>query len=181
MTAFASRRFCLRVPLEVGSTVKDEDFIPVLQGWIQREALPGRLIDVAFYGHVHAGPVVLLCGHEANLAIERGERGYALLFQSKFVDEAAPMRARIARGFEFLKSAVDLLETDVALEGTVRGVKGAAEFSSNDRLVLPNTTAAFDAIRSDLESGASAFLGRGAKATAVATDPRERLTISLSA
>jgi hypothetical protein len=180
MTASATTRFCLRVPIQVQTGVTDEDFIPVLQGWIQREALPWRLIDVAYYGHVSAGPVVLLCGHEANLAVERSEGGYSLEFQSKFGDDGKSMRERIARGFELVESALSLLEADSLLEGTVRAVKGRAEFISNDRLAFPNTPKAFEEIREELENGALAYLGAGVKAAVVAGDPRERLTVELT-
>jgi hypothetical protein len=179
VTALKTSRFCLRIPLEVGLSIKDDDFIPVLQGWIQREALSGRLIDVAFYGHIHAGPVVLLCGHEANLVIERNETGYSLLYQNKQGDGARPIGEKIAHGFETVRTAVGLLEGDPLLKGAVRAIKGRAGFLSNDRLAIPNMSEAFNAIRQELETGSTAYLGAGAKAVFVATDSRDRLTVNL--
>lgn len=178
-------RFLLSTFMDVSLPIKDEEFMPVLQGWIQRDAVPGGLVDVAFYGHVRPGPVVLLCGLEGNYEISRDGDRYAFHYQSKRDSADRSFEERVAEGAARLKMALDLLERDPLLGGWIRAKRAELEFSSNDRLELPNSSNAFDSIRVSLEKAAVAFLGgvnSGAAsiATRVSNDPRARLTVKLT-
>jgi len=55
------------------------DVIPVFHRWIQSDAVPGLLIDVADYSHVPEGPGVILVSHEGIYALDElgGRRGLA--------------------------------------------------------------------------------------------------------
>src|SRR4029453_8781118 len=52
-------------------------FIGVFHRFIQEQAVPGLLIDVADYAHVPEGPGVMLIGHEVDYGIDlaRGRTG----------------------------------------------------------------------------------------------------------
>ena len=58
-------------------------FSGVFQGWIQRKALDGQLIDVADYRHVFEGPSVVLIGHDGDYTIEKRDGRLGLLFTRK--------------------------------------------------------------------------------------------------
>src|ERR1700689_2529357 len=59
-------------------------FVPIFQHWIQNQSVEGhRLIDVADYGHVVAGPGTVLVSSEANFYTDRGENRLGLLYSRK--------------------------------------------------------------------------------------------------
>ena len=59
-----------------GQDIDPYEFVPVLQRWIQEHLVPGVLIDVADYSHMHNGAGVILVGHEYNLSVDYAEGGY---------------------------------------------------------------------------------------------------------
>src|SRR5262245_65938136 len=75
--------------------VEPARFIGVFHDWIRRGAVPGLLIDVADYAHVHRGPGVLLIGHEADYALDLGEGRPGFLAQRKR-DGRGDLRDRLA-------------------------------------------------------------------------------------
>jgi hypothetical protein len=150
--------------------------IPVYHRWIQQHELEDLLIDVADYSHVPAGPGVMLIAHEGNYALDETghERGVAYYSKHKLAGELSDRFALVAR--KALKAA-RLLSEDASLEGALKVSGNDLQFFANDRLVAPNTDAAY----AELEPALRAFLDRlyaGAPYTLVREpDPKERLSV----
>jgi hypothetical protein len=150
--------------------------IPMYHRWIQQKALEDLLIDVADYSHVPAGPGVMLIAHEGNYALDETGHERGIVYYSKHtLPGALPERfAQVAR--KTLKAA-QLMTGDAELNGELKVPGNDLQFFANDRLVAPNTDAAY----ADLEPALRRFLDRlyaGAKYTLERErDPKERLSV----
>jgi hypothetical protein len=154
--------------------------IPMYHRWIQQKALEDLLIDVADYSHVPAGPGVMLIAHEGNYALDETGHERGVVYYSKHpLPGALPERfAQVAR--KTLKAA-QLMTGDAELNGALKVPGNDLQFFANDRLLAPNTQAAY----AELEPALKSFLDRlyaGAAYTLVRdTDPRERLSVRVQA
>jgi len=154
--------------------------IPVYHRWIQQRALQDLLIDVADYSHVPAGPGVMLIAHEGNYALDETGHERGVLYYSKH-RLAGELPERFALVASKALKAARLLSEDAALEGALQVRGNDLQLFANDRLVAPNTDAAFAALEPALRS----FLERlyaGANYTlARQTDAKERLAVRVQA
>jgi hypothetical protein len=154
--------------------------IPMYHRWIQQKALEDLLIDVADYSHVPAGPGVMLIAHEGNYALDETghERGVVYYSKHPLPGELPERFAQVAR--KTLKAA-QLMTGDAELNGALKVPGNDLQFFANDRLLAPNTQAAY----AELEPALKSFLDRlyaGAAYTLVReTDPRERLSVRVHA
>ena len=154
--------------------------IPMYHRWIQQSLLADLLIDVADYSHVPAGPGVMLIAHEGNYALDETDHERGVLYYSKhpLVGEL-PERFALVAG-KALK-ATQLMSADAELEGALKVPGNRLQFIANDRLVAPNTDAAY----AELEPALRSFLDRlyaGAPYTlAREADPKERLSVRVQA
>ena len=154
--------------------------IPIYHRWIQQDLLEDLLIDVADYSHVPAGPGVMLIAHEGNYALDETgqERGVLYYSKHRLEGELPERMAQVAR--KALKAA-QLMSSDPELGGVLRLPGNQLQFLANDRLVAPNTEAAY----AELEPALRQFLERlyGGAAYTVARTPqaRERLSVRVQA
>jgi hypothetical protein len=154
--------------------------IPIYHRWIQQNALEDLLIDVADYSHVPAGPGVMLIAHEGNYALDETghERGVVYYSKHKLSGDLSERFAKVAH--KALQAAL-LMSGDAELEGALRVPGNRLAFFSNDRLVAPNSDAAY----AELEPAFKSFLDRlyaGAPYTLTReVDPKERLTVQVRA
>jgi hypothetical protein len=150
--------------------------IPMYHRWIQQKTLEGLLIDVADYSHVPAGPGVMLIAHEGNYALDETGHERGIMYYSKhtLAGELPERFAHVAR--KTLKAA-KLMTGDAELNGELKVPGNDLQFFANDRLVAPNTVAAY----AELEPALKRFLDRlyaGAPYTLVReSDPKERLSV----
>ncbi|MBI1732321.1 MAG: hypothetical protein HYR49_06080 [Gammaproteobacteria bacterium] len=171
-------RIGIKVPMQEGLTLPALDFIQVFHQWIQAHTLPGVLIDVADYSHVHHGPGILLITHAGNYSVDEigGRRGV-----SYYSKHALPgdLTARLITVCRLALQACDLLEREARFAGKLKFNAGELELFANDRLEAPNTAATETAILPAVKS----LLGKlypGAEST-VERDPdtRERFTLRI--
>lgn len=154
--------------------------IPMYHRWIQHNALPDLLIDVADYSHVPAGPGVMLIAHEGNYALDETghERGVVYYSKHRLEGELSERLAHVARK---ALQAAELMRGDTELEGALKLPGNRLQFFANDRLVAPNTEVAYAAI----EPALKVFLDRlyaGARYTCVhEPDSKERLAVRVQA
>jgi len=154
--------------------------IPVYHRWIQQKALTDLLIDVADYSHVPGGPGIMLIAHEGNYALDETghERGVVYYSKQKLTGELSERIALVARK---ALQAAQLMRADAELEGALQLAGNRLEFFSNDRLVAPNTDAAY----AEIEPALRTFLDRlfaGARYTTTReTNPKERLAVRVQA
>jgi len=154
--------------------------IPMYHRWIQHNALPDLLIDVADYSHVPAGPGVMLIAHEGNYALDESGHERGVLYYSKHALDG-DLAERFAHVATRTLQAAQLMSEAAELEGALTVQGNRLQFFANDRLVAPNTDASYaglePALRSLLErlyAGAPCTLERE-------TDPRERLSVRVQA
>ena len=150
--------------------------IPMYHRWIQQKALEDLLIDVADYSHVPAGPGVMLIAHEGNYALDETGHERGVVYYSKHtLNGQLPERfIQVAR--KTLKAA-QLMTAEAELNGELKVPGNDLQFFANDRLVAPNTDAAY----AELEPALKRFLDQlyaGAAYTLVReSDPKERLSV----
>ena len=163
-----------------GQRIDILQLIPIYHRWIQQSALEDLLIDVADYSHVPSGPGVMLIAHEGNYALDETghERGVVYYSKQKLTCDLPERFAQVAH--KALKAA-ELMSGDAELEGALKVPGNRLQLFANDRLVAPNTDAAY----AELEPAFKAFLDRlyaGAPYTLVReTDPKERLSVQVQA
>lgn len=109
-------------------------WIPVFHQWIQRQAVPGLLIDLVDYKHVHNGPGLILIGHEADYAMDWEGGRPGLLVRRKRQDAAAALQEQLQVTLTWAQQARALLEEEQHLT-----FHDAFEISFPDRLNAPNT------------------------------------------
>lgn len=154
--------------------------IPIYHRWIQRNALADLLIDVADYSHVPTGPGVMLIAHEGNYALDETghERGVVYYNKHRLTGELPERFARVAGK---ALQAARLMSQDPELEGALKVPGNRLQFFANDRLVAPNTDAAY----AELEPALSSFLERlygGARYTTIReADAKQRLSVRVQA
>ncbi len=158
--------------------VKAEELIPVFHRWIQKHTVEGTLIDVADYSHVPGGPGVVLVGFETDLGLDEMEGPLGLLLTRKQPLPGA-FPERVAGTLKAALDACAKLEEEPELKGRLRFRKGEALFISNDRLLAPNTDAAFEALKAGLEAAGREVFPKGVSIVREGGDPRRRLAARL--
>jgi hypothetical protein len=156
-------------------------FVEVFHDWIKKGVLSELMIDVIEYGHVERGPIVLFVGHESDYAIDMSEGRAGLSYLRKRVKADIPGDSlALTDSFARVLNVADKLATDERLGGFQVG-RDEVLLRLVDRLNAPNTDATFEAARSELELVASAALGKSAKLTREADDPREAFAVRIRA
>jgi hypothetical protein len=154
--------------------------IPIYHRWIQQDLLEDLLIDVADYSHVPDGPGVMLIAHEGNYALDESghERGVPYYSKHRLAGELPERMAQVAR--KALKAA-QLMSADATLTGSLKLSGNQLQFFANDRLVAPNTDAAY----AELEPALKQFLERlyagSPYRLAREPEPKERLSVRVRA
>ena len=154
--------------------------IPIYHRWIQQNALEDLLIDVADYSHVPAGPGVMLIAHEGNYALDETghERGVVYYSKHELAGELPERFARVAR--KALRAA-QLMSEDTELGGSLKLPGNRLEFFANDRLVAPNTDAAYAELQPALDTFLDRLYAGAPYSLARETDPKERLSVRVQA
>ena len=131
-------------------TVSPEDTFRTFNGWISNS--PDEvLIDVADYSHIHAGPVTLLVGHDANYSIDNSNGKPGLLYARKRTLEG-DLPARLQYVFAAALKACRRLEQEPDLEGKVKFRGEEFSLTVADRLRFPG--------EEEVLSGLDAVLGK---------------------
>jgi len=141
-----------------GAALDLQPYIGMFHGFIQDEALPGLLIDVADYAHVPNGPGVMLIGHDVDYAIDRtGGRTGLLTVRKRCGDTALA---------DSLRDALRMGLT--AMYAIHQSVDTAERFSTEsfevqviDRLVAENDDEGFAAAKGAVLSVLGELFGDG--------------------
>ncbi len=173
------KQFDIRITSKTWQGVDTEAFMGVLQRWIQQRAIPGVLIDVADYGHIHHGHGTILVGHEYNFSVDYADGTLSVLVRTKRPAEAT-LAARIENALRLALKGCRLLEQEPEFSGKLTFDPSTFTFVANDRLLAPNTDATYAALKPAIEAAAKAVLG-GGSVELVKNDPRERMTARVTA
>ena len=122
---------------------------PVFHRWIQQQAMPELLIDVADYAHVPAGPGVMLIAHEAFYSLDNRAHRLGFLYNRRTLSEGAA-EDKVRQAWESARFGAERLAAD--LHGALAFDENDIEVFVNDRLLAPNTQETFDALAPVLRS-----------------------------
>ena len=155
-----------------------EDLIPVFHRWIQTDALPELLIDVANYAHVPSGPGILLIGHDSFYSIEAGPEERLGLLYNRRTQMTGTNRERILNALKASFYVRGLLEKEELWQKKLCFSTDEYKLILNDRYFAPNEYKTFVALREDIEAGFSEALGHSNfKLSYTAGDPRRRFEL----
>ena len=127
-----------------------EPLVPVFHSWIQAQFLEELLLDVADYRHVHAGPGVVLIGHQANYSVDNTDERLGVRYNRKAALNGSNDDA-LRQAMRATLTACQRLESEPRLEGKLRFNGQESEFFVNDRLLAPNQDATREGLHSDFE------------------------------
>lgn len=162
------------------ASVPFADAIPVFHRWIQTRDLPELVIDVADYSHVPAGPGVLLIGHEANYALDNAHNRPGFLYSRKVADGASASES-LSRSYNSALTASHRMEAEPEFKGKLKFNPDELEITLNDRLLYPNTEEGWKSVEPALTTFLDGLYGAGAYGVTRSTDPRERLSVLVTA
>jgi hypothetical protein len=169
------KQFDVRIDSKTSQGVDTDAFMGVLQRWIQQHTIPGVLIDVADYGHVHHGHGTILVAHEYNVSVDYAGGTLSLLVRVKRLAEPT-LAARIEATLRIALKACRILEQEPEFAGKLTFDPSSFTFTANDRLLAPNTDATYAVLKPAIETAATAVLGASCRIERIANDPRERIT-----
>jgi hypothetical protein len=154
-------------------------FIGLFHRFIQEGALEGLLLDVADYGHVPAGPGVILIGHDVDYAIDLTD-GRAGLLTTRKRHPDLPLGELLRDTLRRALIAVQQVEADAS--SGLRLATGEIELRFVDQLAAPNTQEAYESACKEIEPVAIRLFGASGfdLARARVDDPRAMLTVALS-
>ena len=157
------------------------DAAGVFHRWIQKGDFGDELLlDVADYVHVPAGPGMMLIGHEAFYGLEYGaENRLGLLYNQRTRVEGTNQQ-RITLALERVIRAAHRLENEPEYKGKLTFHLNDALIVANDRLLVPNQAASFEALREDINAAIQSVSGGTSVNPAYEEgDPRSRFQVSL--
>ena len=127
----------VNVKFPAAGSIDLTEAIPVFHRWIQEQALPGLLIDVADYRHVPEGPGVVLVAHEAIYGLDEGGGWLGLLYNRRTEHDADPAETA-AHAFRAALTACRKLEQEPEFIDNLHFDASACEVVINDRALAPN-------------------------------------------
>lgn len=151
-----------------------ESLIPIFHGWIQEGACEELLLDVADYRHVHAGPGVILIGHEGNYSVDNTDNRLGVRYNRKAA-LGGTNHDRFAQAARAALGACRSLESDPRLRAKLRFNGEDIEISVNDRMYAPNKPATREAVQADLSPFIRKLLGGGQYVLSFDENPRNLL------
>ena len=160
--------------LENPEAVNLADYGAVFNSWIQQQRLEELLIDVADYLHVHHGPGIMLIGHEADYSLDNRAGRLGLLYNRKAQLEGTTQE-KLAQAVRAALTTAQLLEKENSLKFTGSEV----QVIINDRLLVPNTAEAFDALEPDLQTFFTRLYTGAEYSLEHLINPRERFTVNV--
>lgn len=119
------------------------ELIPLFHRWIQEQAMPELLIDVADYTHVPGGPGVMLIGHDAFYSVDNRTNQVGFLYNRRTTVEGTA-EEKVRQAWESARRGATRLSAD--LSGALEFDETDLEIFINDRLLAPNTEQTFEAL-----------------------------------
>lgn len=163
---------------ESSAEIELTEFIPVFHRWIQTQAVPGVLIDVADYSHVPAGPGIMLVAHEGHISIDQAcERRGLICYKRDAAGEG--LATQLETVCSSALSACCRLENE--LEGRIRFRGEELQLFANDRLNAPNNEATYRTVHPSLRELCSKLYPDGRYSLDRVSDTKERFSLTVTA
>src|SRR5262245_5008318 len=160
--------------------VKMEAVVPVFHDWIQHRACEELMIDVADYRHVHAGPGVVLVGHQADYSVDNADSRLGIRYNRKASVEGSN-RDRFSQALRAALRACQRLEADEKLSGSLRFNRQEIQLFVNDRMLAPNTGHLTDYVQAELRSFFGNVFGDGEFEMKFDSNPRSLFGVEVRA
>src|SRR6266480_4236209 len=170
----------VKLYLENSGNVDLEALIPVFHNWIQDQICEELLIDVADYRHVHAGPGVVLIGHEADYSVDNTDCRLGIRYNRKAM-LGGSNEDRLNQALRAALVACQRLESDTRLEGKIRFDRQEMQLFINDRLTAPNLEDTFTALKPELEVFFQKLYEGNGLSLNHNRDPRRLLSVAVKA
>lgn len=155
-----------------------EPLIPVFHNWIESQALEELLLDVADYRHVHAGPGVVLVGHQANYGLDHTDERWGVRYNRKAVLNGKN-QDRLRQAMRAAATVCQYLETEPRLEGKIRFNGQEMELFVNDRLLAPHAHSTAEALQPEFEVFFEKLFRGSEYLLTSASDPRKLFGVSV--
>lgn len=155
-----------------------EPLIPVFQSWIESQALEGLLLDVADYRHVHAGPGVVLIGHQANYSVDHTDERWGVRYNRKAVLNGSN-QDRLRQAMRGVVTLCQHLEAEPRLNGKIRFDGQEMQIFVNDRLLAPHSDVTAEALRPEFDEFFETLFRGSEYLLTSAGDPRKALGVSV--
>lgn len=143
-------RIQIKIYAQPGYELNVDQAIRTYHRWIKERLLPGQMIDVADYSHVHHGPSVVLVGHATDYYWDESEGRTGLMFFAK--RSGPPPAERLKEAFKHTLSVAKKLEGEPELTSKAKFSTNELLFRVVDRLNAPNSEEGFASIRGELRS-----------------------------
>jgi hypothetical protein len=150
MAAMQLQHINVKLLVKNPAEVDFEPLVPVFHSWIQEQGLEELLLDVADYRHVHAGPGVVLIGHQGNYSVDNTDERLGIRYNRKAVLNGSNDDA-LRQAMRATLTACQRLEAEPRLEGKLRFNGRESEFFVNDRFLAPNRETTREALQPDFE------------------------------
>lgn len=146
--------------------------IPVFHRWIQTQAVPGLLIDVADYKHVKDGPGILIIGHEGDYALDQENGRSGLLYTRKREWHTDDFKDRLRLVIGLAVQATQILANEESLSIEFRTDELRLTFP--DRLNAPNTPETLATLQDDITAVLTEIYGSDGITLTAASDDVKR-------
>ncbi|MFO0695510.1 MAG: hypothetical protein U0230_18250 [Polyangiales bacterium] len=169
-------KFQVKLFLESNASFDVDAAIPVFHSWIRDKKLDELVIDVADYGHVPAGPGVVLIGHGSDYYVDvEGDRPGLKYSRKRGLegDAEACLADAVRRAFR----AAHLLEQEPSLGWKFR--TDELQIRVNDRNAAPNSADTLAALAPAIEKVLGKALG-GKLAIERTGEPRQLFTAKVT-
>lgn len=160
--------------------VKLEALVPVFHGWIQSKVCEELMIDVADYRHVHAGPGVVLVGHQADYSVDNTDNRLGIRYNRKATLEGSN-RDRFSQALRAALQACQRLESDEKLSGSIRFNRQEMKLFINDRMLAPNTGRMADSVQAELSDFFGSAFGESEFEMKFDSNPRSLFGVEVRA
>jgi hypothetical protein len=170
----------VKLYLQDPQAVKLEALVPVFHGWIQNKVCEELMIDVADYRHVHAGPGVVLVGHQADYSVDNADSRLGIRYNRKASVEGSN-RDRFSQALRAALRACQRLEADEKLSGSLRFNRQEIKLFVNDRMLAPNTGCLTDSVQAELRSFFGSVFGDGEFEMKFDSNPRSLFGVEVRA
>ena len=161
----------VKLYLQDPQAVKLEVLVPVFHEWIQNKVCEELLIDVADYRHVHAGPGVVLVGHQADYSVDNTDNRLGIRYNRKAA-LAGSNRDRFSQALRAALQACQRLESDEKLGGTLRFNRRDIKLFVNDRMLAPNSGRPTDSVQAEFRDFFTRAFGDGEFEMKFESNPR---------
>lgn len=122
-------KLCVKIPFVEGSSFDAPAILEEMNAWIQKDVLPGTLVDVADYTHMVDGPGIVLVAYEYMVSVDHQD-GVSGLRVAWRLGGGESLLSRLSEVFKVLSIAASRFEEKLGLSLNL----SALEASCLDRL-----------------------------------------------